>query len=334
MSTNYTDQGIAAYNAGDREKAAELLTQAVRDDTEKMNPDAWFYLAQLMTDPDKKRQCLERVVRLDPRYTEAQQQLDALDAGGSAAAETPPAASTTPAASTSGLSLGVLSGIPGAPDYIGVPELTQAGQDFAKRSQAALTMKTDDATANPSWWSVFTTSLLVATLTGLFTVLQQIIISIRAETSVDFPGILTITFVMMIVGTAAFYAGAFASYWYATKQADGNGSMLEHFQAAVSLGAPAAILSSLFIPIEALGIATGNTFRTFRHNILTLDEVILLGIPERTGFSWLLTLILLAAMVFTLFLMNKRFSALHGFSGAAGWISGIIMLVVVAFLYI
>ena len=333
MATSYTDQGIAAYNAGDREQAAQLLTQAVRDDTEKMNPDAWFYMAQLMNDPDKKRQCLERVIRLDPNYPDAQSQLDELNGGGSGASQAADGLRSEPAASDSGVSIGLLSAIPGAPPKVGPIELTAAAQDFAKRSQAALTMNTDTATENPSWWSVFTTAMLVSTLTGLFYVIQQIIISIRSETAVDFPGILTITFVVMLVGAGAAYAGAFASYWYATKQAGGNGSMLDHFQAAITLWAPASILSGLFIPVEALGIATGETFRTFRHNILTLDEVILQGIVERTGFSWALTLILLAATVFTLFLMNKRFSKLHGLSGASGWITGILMLVVVTFMF-
>jgi len=62
--------------------------------------------------------------------------------------------------------------------------------------------------------------------------------------------------------------------------------------------------------------------------------LVLNGLDERSGFSWVLTLIALGAVGFTLFLMNKRFSDLHGLSGAAGWISGILMVVVVAFVFV
>lgn len=79
--------GFEALRAGDRERARGLLMRAVRSDPR--SEQAWLYLAGALTDPAQRRDCLERVLQLNPANAAARRGLEALGAALAAPARTP-----------------------------------------------------------------------------------------------------------------------------------------------------------------------------------------------------------------------------------------------------
>jgi hypothetical protein len=68
---------IDAANEGDKPKAIELVRQALTANPNDM--DAWLVLAAVMDDPQRKRQCLNRVLTIDPTNTIARDELLDMD---------------------------------------------------------------------------------------------------------------------------------------------------------------------------------------------------------------------------------------------------------------
>jgi hypothetical protein len=67
-----------AIARGDRETARQLLAQALR---EQPNSEmAWMMMSTLVDQPDRKRDCLERVLRINPRNDAARERLAELEA--------------------------------------------------------------------------------------------------------------------------------------------------------------------------------------------------------------------------------------------------------------
>lgn len=66
-------EGIAALKAGRRDEARRLLAQAVYADPE--DAAAWLWLSRCVDDARQRRDCLERVLRLNPDNAEAQRTL-------------------------------------------------------------------------------------------------------------------------------------------------------------------------------------------------------------------------------------------------------------------
>ena len=69
-------QAIGMIKAGDRATATRLVTSVLK--TDKSNPDAWFVLANALTERDKQIKALENALRLQPGYSRAQAMLDKL----------------------------------------------------------------------------------------------------------------------------------------------------------------------------------------------------------------------------------------------------------------
>jgi tetratricopeptide (TPR) repeat protein len=68
--------GGAALKAGERERARQLLAQAVR--ANPRSEQAWLLLAGAVSDPDQRRSCLERVLKLNPDHPIAHKALGSL----------------------------------------------------------------------------------------------------------------------------------------------------------------------------------------------------------------------------------------------------------------
>ncbi|NTW03479.1 MAG: hypothetical protein HGA19_19755, partial [Oscillochloris sp.] len=86
--------GVAALKAGDRSQAMSLLARAVR-----VNPrseQAWLFLAGAVSDIAQRRNCLERVLSLNPQNEAALRGLRSLSPTPAPAA-TPVAPSPAPA---------------------------------------------------------------------------------------------------------------------------------------------------------------------------------------------------------------------------------------------
>lgn len=89
---------LDSANQGNKPKAIELVRQALTSDPNDI--DAWLVLAAVVDDPERKRQCLERVLRLDPTNKLAREeilQMDRAHMGGSVPRSQPVAAPVTSA---------------------------------------------------------------------------------------------------------------------------------------------------------------------------------------------------------------------------------------------
>jgi len=76
--TETLDKGIALAKAGDKAQALAYLKQAVQQ--EPRNPTAWLWLAGVLDDPQKQRQCLQQVLNIDPSNMAARRGLEKMDA--------------------------------------------------------------------------------------------------------------------------------------------------------------------------------------------------------------------------------------------------------------
>jgi hypothetical protein len=76
MASNLVYQGIEALKSGDKVKAYQLISAAVRQ-----NPNdelAWLVLSEVVSKPEYKLDCLQRVVMLNPENLEAKRKLKQL----------------------------------------------------------------------------------------------------------------------------------------------------------------------------------------------------------------------------------------------------------------
>src|SRR5437667_11985035 len=73
-----TQQGIAAYQAGNKGEAIRLLSEAVR--TKRDDEEAWLYPGAAIDDPERRRQAFQQVLRINPQNEKAKAALDRLGA--------------------------------------------------------------------------------------------------------------------------------------------------------------------------------------------------------------------------------------------------------------
>ena len=71
------EEATAHIQSGKLQPARAVLAQLLREDIR--NESAWFLLAQCVTDPNQRRQCLQRVVAINPRHPLAQRLLNELN---------------------------------------------------------------------------------------------------------------------------------------------------------------------------------------------------------------------------------------------------------------
>ena len=69
-------QGIEAARNGERERAYELIRQAILEDPQSAPP--WYYMSFLIDDVARQCEYLEWALKLDPDYAEAREALDQL----------------------------------------------------------------------------------------------------------------------------------------------------------------------------------------------------------------------------------------------------------------
>jgi hypothetical protein len=75
--TTLTEQAQTALQSGDRNLALQLLQKNLGQNPRDI--DAWLLLAWTVNTPEKKRECYRRVLRIDPKNSDAQAGLAALD---------------------------------------------------------------------------------------------------------------------------------------------------------------------------------------------------------------------------------------------------------------
>jgi len=71
-------QALSEAKSGNRQKARDLLSQAVKQ--EPQSARAWYLLSQAVGDPEQSKQCLKKVLQLDPSNAQARERLQKLEA--------------------------------------------------------------------------------------------------------------------------------------------------------------------------------------------------------------------------------------------------------------
>jgi hypothetical protein len=72
-----TKEGIRIFQAGDKQKAARILARSVQIDSG--DEEAWYWLSACVDGLDKKRYCLQKVLKINPENTKARQRLSKLE---------------------------------------------------------------------------------------------------------------------------------------------------------------------------------------------------------------------------------------------------------------
>ena len=75
--TNDLQQAIAAIKAGDKEAGQQLLAQVIK--AEPKNEAAWLWMASTLDDPQEKKECLQKVLQINPDNETARQALAQLE---------------------------------------------------------------------------------------------------------------------------------------------------------------------------------------------------------------------------------------------------------------
>jgi uncharacterized membrane protein YidH (DUF202 family) len=78
MSSELVTQGIAAFKAGDRAKARQLLISAIRQNPNNEEALSWLYFT--LENKEQKTHCLEEVLRINPANEKARKTLEHLRA--------------------------------------------------------------------------------------------------------------------------------------------------------------------------------------------------------------------------------------------------------------
>jgi len=73
----FVQSAIEAANQGDNNKAIAFLKQVLN--TDPTDVDAWMVLAAVVDDPKQKRQCLNRVLTINPSHQLAREELEEMD---------------------------------------------------------------------------------------------------------------------------------------------------------------------------------------------------------------------------------------------------------------
>ena len=71
----FVQSALEAANQGDKNKAIDFIKQVLAANPNDV--DAWLVLAAVVDDPERKRQCLKRVLTLDPTNQIAREEIRA-----------------------------------------------------------------------------------------------------------------------------------------------------------------------------------------------------------------------------------------------------------------
>ncbi len=313
-------EGIAAFQAGDRAKAHDLLLEVVKVDPE--NEQAWYYLAASESNTELRKQYLEQVLEINPNNAKAREVLNRIKAREGASGQVLQAEPTVPASGSSGKSrihpldpvMGSEAGadepgsfkipvrIPGAPDRTtweslardGVA-LMRVGSDVALRKPGVYS----DEVGRATWWRFWLIAGTAAIGSGILSLFDALFLQIRFATSLfNIFGVLLTPFFFVAIALISLYVGCYASYRYALTQ-NGSTSLLKHAYTVALVWAPITLLNAVI---------------SFAFNLF--------------GFgAWLAVLLI---TVYEVYLISEGFESLHAFHDPnQKWITAIVWIVVV-----
>lgn len=310
-------EGIAAFQAGDRLQARELLLEVIKVDPE--NEQAWYYLAACESDPGKRKEYLQQVLEINPTNAKAREVLDRIKSRESVNSDAPMA---SPSGSGSGRSrlraldpeldapgasidepgsFRIPVRIPGAPARTTWERLGRDGVSLLRvGSQAAL--RTPNAHAdeitNATWWRFWLIAGVAAVGAGILSFVNALWLQARYSGSLfNIIGVLLTPFLFVAFALITLFVGCYASYRYAQIRG-GMGSLVSHAYTVAVVWAPILLINSVL---------------RFVFNLFT-----------PTG-GWLATL---GLWLWSLFLIAEGFERLHVFSDPREkWITAGVMVV-------
>ncbi len=160
------EEGVAASQSGDKERAAELLTQVLNQDPD--NVQALYYLASVQTDPHKSKEYLEKAAAIAPDNESVQKALKKVTAKiqGKSSVEERAQEARAKAKELAGKEFqsDLLDAIPDAPKSVSIAGLFAAGVGVFRQSLTAFLTRgsnMENAVKHASWWRFW-----VAAVTG------------------------------------------------------------------------------------------------------------------------------------------------------------------------
>lgn len=272
-------EGIAAFQAGDRETAHDLLSELVKLEPE--NEQAWYYLAASERDPAVRREYLERVLTINPDNRKAREVLDRIKAR---EAETTPAATSFEAprpetttssgkskirelrqpapgeARTAGKGIKLPFTIPGAPEYVDVEAAARDAWDLLKSGAQAIYRRPGvyaGEVAQATWWRFWLVSAAGAVIAAAVALFIALFLAIRL------PGLLNIFLILFtpILAIPVLMGGMFVAAYGSHKLAERYGSgqpLVKHAMAGALVLAPLTAAYALInFVLLLVGIGSG-----------------------------------------------------------------------------
>jgi hypothetical protein len=333
MSTNQdiVQEGIAAYKAGEKGRAKELLTQAVQQNPN--SEQAWYYLAALYTNMAQRKDALEHVLKINPDNTKAQEMLDKTKerlAEQGAGAAAPAAESTKPravSASSSGEGFKLPVDIPGAPEKVTPQELISSGIALLQNSVGIFLKRPgayEDEIQRATWWRFWLTVATGSVVSAVLFALEYIFFRIHFGVGFNVISFLLLLILSVPINMIAVYAGCYASYWYATTQAHGVASLVQHSQA----------MAAAWLPGNVVGAAIGAVVALLFGSAFSFDLLLNPAVWGLLGLGLIVTLIVtIAVALYTLSIQVKGVQILYKFTGNPLWVTTASMLIVTGLVY-
>lgn len=312
MSSDPFQEGVEAFQAGDKVRARVLLQQAT--DLDPNNENAWYYLAAVETESVLRRQYLNRVLQINPSHSRARDVIARMDAAEGitstppapsyssappppvATYNAPPAAPAVPRVSstpirpldpegtdtpgadtTSGFILPVT--IPGAPAQVSPKSLLNGGWLLFQRGLDVLQRKAgvyETEVGRATWWRFWLLVGFGYTIDAVFSALGLLRFNLL--------GFILSLILTIPLGIVALYAGIYASHWWAKKQ----GGQLPLYQHAYAVALP-------FIPAMVIGSVAS-------------------AVLSLIGLGGIGALISFVASIYGLYIITLNFETLYGFT--------------------
>lgn len=143
--------------------------------------------------------------------------------------------------------------IPSAPERVTMPELVNTTKPLLQTSLDSLQGKPgafETALSQSSWWHFWLLVLVSALVSAICSTITLLIVD--AQLSQIFPGysrgIFSIIIYLILAvpaSVAVFYAGLYASHWWATNQAGGTASLVQHSYVLGVIWAGEVIITSI-----------------------------------------------------------------------------------------
>ncbi len=307
-------QGIDAYNTGNKTEAVRLLTMAARED--KNDEMAWYYLGLSLDDEPRKRRCFQQVLALNPNNQQAQNELARLDSltasaslgDSTQASQVPPRPNFSTTDSGAGFKNPI--NVEGAPATLTIPYIIGTTRTRIQQGIGIYTTRDMDyyyqaAQGATMWDSVFMVAV-AAVAAGAAQLFGRLIGFFFGG---FFQGVIRGLVLSPVVSAIAAVVGTFAGFFAGVYLAD---MYLKNEKINVPIAQQAMYYALLFLPLTLVGAAL-----SFVTNAL--------------GFLLLCLLPLLLPLTFVIaiynwYLLRQAMERVYNLIGSKAWIAAAIAI--------